>query len=214
MKEEILSFIGEFIDTVSSRSAQGDHNAMAQVLERWQLFEMEFEAQPAVIKRVVKLIVEDVGFSRRLDTGVREKAPWLRDTAGIIFRFYGMCRDGELAFDDPGHGRRLQRAVEVILEPFERKVPVTLHGHFYGAIYMQAMVPWLCAWRGGMSTIALQATVQRVVRAIVHVHRALGKRSDLRQQVTERIHPEYVTLSHTAVWGSQEADPVWCTFYK
>merc|ERR1719265_2759463 len=68
---------------------------------RWQLFEMEFEGQPEVIRRVAKLVVEDSGFASKLQQGVKKRQDWLRDTAGIIFRFHGMYKEGELVGRNP-----------------------------------------------------------------------------------------------------------------
>lgn len=213
MKDELLSFISEFIDTVAKQAHGGDPNARAAVLERWQFFEMEYESQPAVIKRIAKLIIEDDGLVKRLDHALATNQDWVRDTAGILFRFHCMCKDGELSVD-AAYGRRLAQAVEAILKPFESKSPVSLDAHFYGALYTQALVPWLCAWRSGMSTTALCELAQRVGRAVVHCYNAKGKSHDLRKRIPERMHTEYVSLAHEPIWGSQEADVIWQTFFK
>mmetsp|Transcript_56717 Transcript_56717/g.106914 ORF Transcript_56717/g.106914 Transcript_56717/m.106914 type:complete len:179 (-) Transcript_56717:43-579(-) len=177
---------------------------------------MEFEAQPAVVRRVAKFIVEHPHFAASLDRGVQRKQEWLRDAAGIVFRFCGMCEDGEIVLPDI-HSRRLKAAIEVILEPFERPSPVVLDAHFYGALYTQSLVPWPCAWRSGASSRTLLALVQRTGRAVVHcldrVPKNERERRDFRRRVPERMQFEYIQLARVPVWGSQKADPIWNAFY-
>ena len=103
-------------------------------------------------------------------------------------------------------------AVEVVLAPFERPQPVVLHGHYYGALYMQALAQWLCAWRAGTATEALSATVQRVGRAVAGAYLRLGARRDFKIAVTERVHLEYIRMSHSPIWGAQDDDVFWNAF--
>jgi hypothetical protein len=213
LKDELLGFISDFVDTVAKQADGGDPNLRAAVLERWQLFEMEYESQPAVIMRIAKLIVEDAGFIARLDKGLKQNQDWLRDTAGILFRFHCLCKDGELKVDTT-HQKRLAKAVEAIIAPFEAKNPVSLDAHFYGALYTQALVPWLCAWRSGSSTASLCEVVRRVGKAVVHCYHSKGKKQDLRQRIPERMHAEYIVLSHEPIWGSRDADVIWQNFYN
>merc|ERR1711972_163190 len=173
---------------------------------------MEYEAQPVVVRRVAKLIVQDQEFASRLQQGVHHKSSWLRDAAAIIFRFHSMCQDGELQLA-PVQQQTLETAVEAILSPFERKSPVVLDPHYYGALYTQALVPWLCAWRSGTSTATLAALVRRTGVAIVHCYEALGKKADFRRRAPERMHLEYVHIAQEAVWRSARHDVVWNSFY-
>mmetsp|Transcript_9070 Transcript_9070/g.15545 ORF Transcript_9070/g.15545 Transcript_9070/m.15545 type:complete len:865 (+) Transcript_9070:125-2719(+) len=216
LKDELLALIKNLVDTVSKQTRGSDASARAAIYERWQLFEMEFEAQPAVVRRVAKFIVEHPHFAASLDRGVQRKQEWLRDAAGIVFRFYGMCEDGEIVLPDI-HSRRLKAAIEVILEPFERPSPVVLDAHFYGALYTQSLVPWPCAWRSGASSRTLLALVQRTGRAVVHcldrVPKNERERRDFRRRVPERMQFEYIQLARVPVWGSQKADPIWNAFY-
>lgn len=216
LKDELLALIKNLVDTVSKQTRGGDANARAAIYERWQLFEMEYEAQPAVIRRVAKLVVEDRNFAATLDKGVQRKEEWLRDAAGIVFRFYGMCEDGEMVLSDV-FSHRLKAAIEVILEPFERASPISLDAHYYGALYTQSLVPWLCAWRSGVSSRTLLTLVQRTGRAVVHclerVPQNAMQRRDFRKRIPERMQLEYIQLAHEPVWGSQAKDPIWNTFY-
>merc|ERR1711990_589465 len=120
---------------------------------------MEYESQPAVIKRIAKLVIRDTDFVKRLDHALATKQDWVRDTAGVLFRFHCLCNDGELIVD-PAHEKRLAAATDAILLPFEAKTPVSLDAHYYGALYTQALVSWLCAWRSGMSTASLRELVR------------------------------------------------------
>ncbi|KAJ1624858.1 hypothetical protein T492DRAFT_881139 [Pavlovales sp. CCMP2436] len=214
-KEELLAHISNFIDVVSSRAriADPDPNELAALLERWQTFEMELDAQPFVLRRVTQLIVEDTAFSSRLAQGVQLRASWLRDTAGVLFRFHALAADGELRLRAPGSAALLAEAVETLLEPFERDPPAPMHGHYYGALYSQALVPWLCAWRSGTSTRTAAALVMRVGHAIVRAQHTYGSRRELRGYVRARMHLEYVQLAHEPVWGGKERDIVWQTFW-
>ena len=105
--------------------------------------------------------------------------------------------------------------MEVILAPFERTRPEPLDSHFYGALYEQAVVPWICAARGGgPSGEAAADIVRRVARAVVHCYAARGRPADMRRRFRERCHAEYVRLTHGPVWPSEGADPVWTTFFE
>ena len=108
---------------------------------------------------------------------------------------------------------RLGAIVEHIFAPFERTPVPRLDGHYIGALYMQAVVPWLCAWRAGAKTDALATTVRRAGRAVCHwLKHAPGSKAELRRRVCERLHPDYVTLCSSPVWGGQDKDVVWRAF--
>merc|ERR1711972_1088723 len=127
-----------------------------------------------------------------------------------------MCEDGELVLSAE-HSQCLKAAVDVILGPFERTSPIVLDAHYYGALYTQSLVPWLCAWRSGSSTKALSALVKRVGNAVVHcferVPKTRSERVDFRKRVPERLQLEYVQIAHVPIWGSRGKDPVWNAFY-
>jgi hypothetical protein len=164
---------------------------------------------------VTQLIVEDASFSQRLAHGVQTRASWLRDTAGVLFRWHGLAADGELRLRSAASAALLAEAVERLLEPFEREPPAPMHGHYYGALYTQALVPWLCAWRSGTSTRTAATLVKRVGHAIVRAQYAYGySRRELRGYVRARMHLEYVQLAHEPVWGGKEHDIVWRTFWQ
>merc|ERR1712137_585664 len=180
------------------------------LLEQLQLFEMEHEGQPAVVARVFKLIAEDASFGVAIEAGLNSGRDWLRDIAGVVFRLHGLAVQNELRGLEKRHTKRLAKAVEAILCPFESGCP-RLDGHYIGALYMQAVVPWLCAWRSGAQTGALSAIVQRTGHAICRWlnKQAPGQKAELRQRVCERLHNEYVILASSPVWGGEHSDPVW-----
>merc|ERR1719428_611830 len=72
IKDGILEFLNDFIDSVTRRTSRGSSNTardeMAEVIEHWQAFELEYGAQPRVVRRVARLMVEDAGFASRLET--------------------------------------------------------------------------------------------------------------------------------------------------
>ena len=168
---------------------------------------------PLKVARVFKLIAEDESFGRTLDAALAQKAEWLRDMGGVAFRLHGLAAQGELRGVDPKATARLGAIVEHIFAPFERTPVPRLDGHYIGALYMQAVVPWLCAWRAGAKTDALAATVRRAGRAVCHwLKHAPGNKAELRRRVCERLHPDYVTLCSSPVWGGQDKDVVWRAF--
>mmetsp|Transcript_24914 Transcript_24914/g.50608 ORF Transcript_24914/g.50608 Transcript_24914/m.50608 type:complete len:856 (-) Transcript_24914:80-2647(-) len=209
-KDELLAFIREFLESVSA--AGDDANTNAAVLERWQLLEMEYEAQPAAVHRVATLVVKDLEFFARVQQAVRTKAGWLRDAAGIIFRFSGLYELGKLQ-TSAEVGGVLREAVEAILAPWEGRSANKLHGHYYGALYMQAVLAWLLAWNAGEDTSVLKRVVQRVGKAVVSNFQKRGSTRQLKAEFKERVHTEYLQLSHTPVWGGQQQDLVWKTFF-
>jgi hypothetical protein len=134
--------------------------------------------------------------------------------AGVVLRLEGLSVEGELRGLHPKHAALLSRAVDAIFHPFETGRP-QLDGHYIGALYVQAVVPWLCAWRGGGKTDALAANVRRAGRAICRwlEQAPRGAKSDLRRRVCERLHQEYAALACSSVWGGQDSDPVWKAFF-
>ena len=212
MKNELLTFISDMVTTTLQRLKTRDANQLAAVLERWQLFEMEHETQPNIVRRVAKLIIDDGQFYSCLAEGVQNKHDWLRDMAGILVRFHALAEDGELAISDQAKAL-LRDAMQTAIEPLERPRPPDLHGHYLGAFYMQILVPCLCAFRANTSHATLIAMAQRVGKAVVHCWRVKGSLAQKRREITERIHTEYLEMSHVNIWGSKEADVVWQAFF-
>ena len=219
-KEELLRFISSFAQCVRSSSAAPDPNVSAALLEQVQLFEMEHEASPRTVARVYKTLAEDATFARTLDRALGARAEWLKDMAGVVLRLHAMACDGELPQLGAKHTARLAAAVECIFRPFEGKVGAGTalghgggNGHYYGALYMQCAVPFLCAWRAGTKTDTLRALTLRAGKAIVRCFEAEGQPAEVRAKVAERAHREYVVLVSAPVWGAQDKDPILKTFF-
>ena len=87
------------------------------------------------------------------------------------------------------------------------------NGNYYGALYMQCAVPFLCAWRAGTKTDTLRALTLRAGKAIVRCFEAEGQPAEVRAKVAERAHREYVVLVSAPVWGAQDKDPILKTFF-
>jgi hypothetical protein len=88
-------------------------------------------------------------------------------------------------------------------------------GHYYGAIYSQAMVPYICALQSGQSTRQLELIVKEIGNLIVSQYRKNRRlHPHLRQQIPERIVAEYMAIVSANVWGGERKDPVWRAFYK
>lgn len=218
VKEDMLNFIRIFVKSVSSQARTTGHAAheCSALLEMWQFFEMEYEGQPGVIQRVAKMIVEDDSFSRLLEQAATSRQSWVHEAAGIFFRFYGMYADGELKADE-AHGRLLEQTVEQILRPLEQTPPqasfLPRTGTPLGALVTQALVAWLCAWRANVATRTLRNIVRRAGLAAVHCYEAHNRNPTLKKGARERIHLEYLTLSHVPIWGSEDEDVVWKAFF-
>merc|ERR1712230_306777 len=104
------------------------------------------------------------------------------------------CQDGEIELPS-AQKACLKEAIEVILKPFEGAKPIALDAHYYGALYTQALVSWLCAWRSGAATETLAMLVQRVGKAVVHCYEQSRNQSELRRRIPERLQLEYLEMS-------------------
>merc|ERR1711966_251719 len=114
-------------------------------------------------------------------------------TAGIVFRLHGMSLDGDLPGLGDQHHANLARAQEFILKPFEEMHP-RLNGTFYGALYMQAVVPFLCAQRACGVSPTLRQTVQRIGKAMVTRYRIgqdASTKNRFKNGALENMHIEY-----------------------
>jgi len=233
MNEQLVKFVDEFVDIYTEALKQGP-DFRAAVFERWQMFELDNEDKPMIIRRAAQLIANHNRFQEAVKKEIKSATDCLRDTSGIIFRLHGMWKDGEFDLRQetaspidvslPGSAaipsaagnfqyyQLLQDAVETILAPFEGdKVIQSLDGHFVGSLYMQALTPWLCAARNATSTRTLKDTVRRVGHAVVNWYQQ-QKDKGRKQQVKNRIHEMYLMLSHhDLVYGERMTadDIVW-----
>lgn len=79
---------------------------------------------------------------------------------------------------------------------------------------MQVLVPWLCAWNNGQPSDKLKQLVYRVARAIIHVYRVHKAPRELKREVQERVHIQYIEAAQVALWGGKEHDLMQQNFYK
>mmetsp|Transcript_20263 Transcript_20263/g.68971 ORF Transcript_20263/g.68971 Transcript_20263/m.68971 type:complete len:632 (-) Transcript_20263:628-2523(-) len=213
-RDDFLRFAEAFTADVNKRicdyhSGAGDHNELAGLMESWELFEMEHEGAPGAVRRVVGLVLEDAGFRAKLADAAEASRPWARDAAGVLLRFHAMERAGELAPREGGRptgAEELHAAVESVLAPFERDRRCGLHPHFMGSLYTQAVVAWLCAFRGGgASEREAAALVRRVGTAVAKQLRLSGGTCHGRE-AADRVPRRYLDASSAPVWGSAGAD--------
>jgi len=212
LKDSFMAFMQEFLSSVEHASS--DANASAALLEELQLFEMQHDGQPTLIKRVFGLIAVDPHLCSKLDGALKGGASWPRDMAGILLRLHAMAEAGELrAVVDSTHAARLSRVVDSVWAQFEGNEK-HMDPHFWGALYSQALVAWLCAWRGGMASAeGLAEAVRRAGRALVRMDQVRHKSEVVHERVRERLHEDYIALSHVPVWGAQDKDVVYTAFY-
>lgn len=223
IKDELVCFLQDFVsafDCSASANAQTAssmndlRDERAEFLQRWEVFELQYEGNPRVVRSVAKLLLEDASFSQLLELALTEKKDWLFESAGIIFRLHGMSKDGELPEVDEHHHLVLAKAVQQILKPFEEMRP-DLNGTFYGALYMQAVVPFLSAQRAsGAPSPTLKYTVERVASAMVARYRVSAWKTRFKAGALENMHEQLLQQIQISVWGSQKEDPVWNLFYE
>jgi len=166
----------------------------------------------SLIRRVYKMIAEDAELGAQIDAALKAQHEWPRDMAGVFWRLDCAAEAGELKGLEPTARMRLQSVVAAIWRPFERGAsePNELDPHYHGAFYKQALVAWLCAWRSGMATDGLVSVVQRCGPEISSEWKRTTKmhKDSCTGRVRERLHTEYLQLSHEPIWGSRDADPV------
>jgi len=210
LKDNILNGIKGFIDEVKNRQLRSDHNELAALFEMWQIFEMEYANNPKIIHRVAKHVVQDSNFKELLQGGVDSKAGWIRDAAGTIFRLHSLSMEGSLDINDD-EKLLLARSYETIMQVARRGNEC---GHFYGALYSQAMAPYVCALQSGQSTTHLETIIKEVGSTIVNLYKSeRGIRSELKREIPERIIVEYMPIVTMSVWGGERKDPVWKAFF-
>ncbi|CAE7812996.1 unnamed protein product [Symbiodinium sp. CCMP2456] len=119
LKEELIDFIDKFGATIRE-DGRYDLFEVHAALEEWEIHEMEFEAQPSVMRRAARLLMEDRTFRERLKATVAaQRRSWLSIASGPMFRFWGfdqvkpLCSGGEVS-------KLLKDAVELLLDPLER----------------------------------------------------------------------------------------------
>ena len=65
-----------------------------------------------------------------------------------------------------------------------------------------------------MAIESLAEGVRRCGRALVRWKGHTKAHKHDWRRVRERVHTEYLVLSHEPIWGSREQDIVWCAFFK
>ena len=230
LKDDFLRFIKQFTSSVQRNAAQQQQvrsmpemmavaTRSAQLLEQWQLFEMEHDGNARLVRRVAAMVID--GLAQELERANAASYHWLRDCFGVIARLHAMVVEGEVP-TTPEQAAALAEAVEVVLAPFEREPPLDLgcgpwDGQFYGHLYNQVLVAWLCAHRAnGAADAALRAVVSRAglgISRCLHWYTQRGEKRGLRQLAAEVMHQEYIQLSHEPCWGSRREDRVWQAFF-
>merc|ERR1711871_1786563 len=125
------------------------------------------------------MVMEDKEFNKNLKKGVKEKQGWIRDAAGVLFRLHGMAVDGSMPGLKEADKKLLIKCKAKILEIV---VNMPTSGHHLGAVYSQALAPWLCISQGGGSgELTMRGTVKDVGKAIVSNWKKGGKQEHVRR---------------------------------
>ena len=206
LDQETVEFIDQLTDTFSeAKNRSADFRAA--VVERWQVFEMCHASSPGTICRVGKLIATDERFQHALfDAVANKKSDCLRDSSGIIFRLYGMLKDGEMKGVDKDTETILVDAYETIMAGVESRHVERISGHSIGSLYMQAASAWTSAHNNATSTVTLKKAVQRLGNSIVEWHDKKGQSNEAKKHVKGRLIKMYTDVMEGPVWGGPEGD--------
>lgn len=196
LKEELLDFIESLVAVIYEDGAH-DSQELLLVMERWQFHEMEFEAEPRVMRRVAMSLMEHHAFQHRLRHALRAKRVWLWEAAGLIFRLYGFHEVQPLQ-----SGYLLEEALELLLahQDVER----------LGLLYEQVLLAWLLSGeRPELAHLARRIAWSTVV---CHMNCEETERELLPHQILSTVHQDYFEVSHRPLWGSKRQDLMWQTF--
>jgi len=208
LDQTTVEFIDQFTNTFSeAKNRSADFRAA--VVERWQVFEMDHASSPDTICRVGKLIATDERFQHALfDAVANEKRDCLRDSCGIIFRLYGMLKDGEMQGIDKSSETILTDAYETIMAGVESNNVERISGHSIGSLYMQAASAWTSANNNTTSTVTLAKAVRRLGHSIVAWHDKKRQSIEAKQHVKGRLIKMYTDVMEGPVWGGADGDVV------
>merc|ERR1711907_847321 len=208
LDQATVEFIDEFTNTFSeAKNRSADFRAA--VVERWQMFEMTNASSPDTICRVGKLIATDERFQHALFDGIaNKKRDCLPDSGGIIFRLYGMLKDGEMQGIDKSSETMLTDAYETIMAGVESNNVERISGHSIGSLYMQAASAWTSANNNTTSTVTLAKAVRRLGHSIVAWHDKKRQSKEAKQHVKGRLIKMYMEAMEGPVWGDADGDVV------
>mmetsp|Transcript_70116 Transcript_70116/g.121392 ORF Transcript_70116/g.121392 Transcript_70116/m.121392 type:complete len:301 (+) Transcript_70116:87-989(+) len=187
----------------------GQHNELAGLMAQWQEYEMC--RTQSDVKLFAREMVSDPAIAARIDGALSNHPGWLRDSAGLWFRFYGMHVDGdiELRAED---GERLKNAVDAAIRVFKESHGG--HPHFVGAMYQQAVVAVLCANMSGLKNETVAAMAKDVGKTVIQVYNQHYKSNPRNKAlVRERLEQAYVEAASDAIWGSSTNDPILKMFF-
>eukprot|EP00927_Polykrikos_kofoidii_P031273 TRINITY_DN26920_c0_g1_i1.p1 TRINITY_DN26920_c0_g1~~TRINITY_DN26920_c0_g1_i1.p1 ORF type:complete len:297 (-),score=31.42 TRINITY_DN26920_c0_g1_i1:253-1143(-) len=188
----------------------GQHNELAGLMAQWQEYEMcRTESD---VKLFAREMASDPAVAARIDGALRTNSGWLRDSAGLWFRFYGMCTDGDIELS-AADAARLKKAVEKAILIFKENHGG--HPHFVGAIYQQAVVAVLCANMSGLKNHTVALVAKEVGEAVMQVYNQCYKSNPgNKAMVRERLEQAYVEAASEVIWGTCDNDPILGAFFS
>lgn len=213
MKDDLLATIQHFIENIKSQSNHHDHNELADLFTQWQTLEMIYgTSNPRIIHQVASLVMQDASFSELIRIGVANRAGWLRDAAGIFFRFHSLGQEERTEMSDEDKDL-LERCYDTIFFVIRRRTEQC--GHFHGALYNQALAAYFCASGNGLNTSHTAQIVREVGDLIVEVYENTREEHPaMKWEVPERIWDVYMSGGTANVWGGEQNDPVFRSFYQ
>mmetsp|Transcript_11650 Transcript_11650/g.20401 ORF Transcript_11650/g.20401 Transcript_11650/m.20401 type:complete len:343 (-) Transcript_11650:172-1200(-) len=206
----LYGFLDGLKGSIGGSAAKGtDHQSLANLLTFWQEYEMTRSRSD--LAQFAKDLCTDSSLAAHVKRGLEQQSPWLRDSAGLWLRLYGMQQDGEIELDAE-EATRLETTVESCFSIFENNHGG--HEDFIAAWYQQACTALLCAMLSGSSTTTLIKLVQRAGGLTVSVFDAhYTNKSSALGEVRSKLNPEYVQAVEEMVWNGAADDPVWNKFF-
>lgn len=214
-KQQLIDMMRNLIVNVRQQSSEvATFDNRAAVFEEWQMFEMQYNrSNPRVIYRVASIMVKDEEFQGLLEKALSHRSSWMRDAAGIFFRFHSLSLDGHLDVTD-AEKLLLQRCYNNII--MNSLSEVRGEGHHYGALYSQAMAACACSVNCvAENTNNMKIIVREVGNLIVAMYNEnKTDHPSLTTMIPDRIVPEYMNIvTDNNVWDSPTNDPVRNAFF-
>lgn len=208
---DIMPFVDKFVNLMVIKHHNPD--SFAAIFEEWQVFELENISTPDQIYQTAKYLLIDSQFIERINQSINENScTWFRDAAGIFFRLYGMYLDKLIRVQE-AIGKKLAFIVDSIIRPLESPHPAYYHPHFYGALYQQALSAWSCSKECDINYSNTRSSSTSIVRRVgMAIYNCYHQNSQCQSEIHlmfERIHKEYIQMSHNDIWGGEEADIIW-----
>lgn len=208
-----LLFMDSFLAIWGKTAIGNDAQFRAEVFEKWQCFEMAHHRDRILL--VAKLVLDDKRWTDCLGTLTFVHQDHLWDTAGCIFRLYGLVAEGLVTVSENAY-QLLHAAMDAIIAPLEvddKAQRLNISGPHLAGLWMQALAPLVCASFNSLPVVTTQKAVKRLGQAMVKWWNQDPNQQVL-QQFEQHMVVDYMLTTQALVWGRPAEDVVWQTFMK